>query len=159
MLLGTQNPITQPLAMSPEITKVRVGITPGQVQTLALQDAIAMSLQNNLDIEQFRQGVQIAQSNLYSLQGIYDIVSSTEVNYRNQTFPVASLFAGGGATSSVTERLLTWNLSTNQLFERGGGSWQVDFDNNRRVTSFDCRNSLASIQPDSHVYVCAAFAA
>ena len=132
---GTQNPITQPLAMSPEITKERVGITPGQVQTLALQDAIAMSLQNNLDIEQFRQGVQIAQSNLYSLRGIYDIVSSTEMSYRSQTIPVASLFAGGGSTSSVTQRQLTWNLSTNQLFERTGGSWQVDFDNNRINTS------------------------
>ncbi|HKS42364.1 MAG TPA: TolC family protein [Blastocatellia bacterium] len=133
--LGTQNPITQPLAMSPEIGKERVGITPGQVQALALQDAIAMSLQNNLDIEQFRQGVQIAQSNLYSLRGIYDIVSSTEVNYRSQTIPVASLFAGGGSTSSVTQRQITWNLSTNQLFERTGGSWQVDFDNSRVNTS------------------------
>ena len=133
--LGTQNPITQPLAMSPEIGKERVGVTPGQVQTLALQDAIAMALQNNLDIEQFRQGVQIAQSNLYSLRGIYDIVSSTEINYRSQTIPVASLFAGGGSTSSVTQRQLTWNLSTNQLFERTGGSWQVDFDNSRVNTS------------------------
>jgi HAE1 family hydrophobic/amphiphilic exporter-1 len=133
--LGTQNPITQPLAMSPEIGKVRVGVTPGQVQALALQDAIAIALQNNLDIEQFRQGVQIAQSNLYSLRGIYDIVSSTEVNYRSQTIPVASLFAGGGSTSSVTQRQLVWNLSTNQLFERTGGSWQVDFDNSRVNTS------------------------
>lgn len=132
---GAQNPITQPLALSPEITRQRVGVTEGQIQALALQDAIAMALQNNLNIEQFRQGVQISQSNLYSLRGVYDIVSSTEINYRSQTIPVASLFAGGGSSSSVTQRALTWNLSTNQLIERGGGSWQVDFDNNRTNTS------------------------
>lgn len=132
---GAQNSITQPLTLSPEITKVRVGVIEGQVQALALQDAIAMALQNNLNIEQFRQGVQIAQSNLYSLRGIYDIVSSTEISYRSQTIPVASLFAGGGSSSSVTQRQLTWNLSTNQFIERGGGSWQVDFDNNRVNTS------------------------
>jgi outer membrane protein len=132
---GTQNPITQPLALSPEITHQRVGVSEGQTQTLSLQDAIAIALQNNLDIEQFRQGVQISQYNLYSLRGIYDIVSSADLSYRSQTIPVASLFAGGGATSSVTQRSLTWNLFTNQLVERTGGSWQVEFDNNRINTS------------------------
>src|ERR1044072_6848961 len=132
---GDQNPITQPLAQSPEVTRQRVGVTEGQVVSLALQDAIALALQNNLDIEQFRQGVQISQFNLYALRGVYDIVSSADVNYRSQTIPVASLFAGGGTSSSVTQRSLTWNLLTNQLVERSGGSWQVEFDNNRINTS------------------------
>lgn len=130
-----QSSITQPLALSPDIPNTRVGVIEGQTQSLSLQDAIAIALQNNLDIEQFRQGVQIAQHNLYSLRGIYDIISSSEINYRSQTIPVASIFSGGGETSSVTQRTLTWNLSTNQLIERSGGSWQVDFDNNRTNTS------------------------
>src|SRR5262249_44649581 len=90
-----QNPITQPLALSPDPTAARVGVTPGQVQTLSMQDAIAMALKNNLDIASFREGVQISQQNVYSLRGIYDIVSGSDLNYRSQTVPVANVFGGG----------------------------------------------------------------
>jgi len=131
----SQNPITQPLALSPEVGTGRVGINPGEVAALSLQEAITFALQNNLDIEQFRQGVRISQFSLNSLRGVYDIVSSADVNYRSQTIPVASLFAGGGTTASLTSRTITWNLITNQLIEKGGGFWQAEFDNNRINTS------------------------
>jgi len=130
-----QNPITQPLALSPEITKQRVGIKDGEVQSLALQEAIALALQNNLDIEQFRQGVQISERSLYSLKGVYDILSSSDVNYRSQTFPVVSIFGGGGATSSLTQRTLTYNFVTSQFMQQTGGYWEADFFNTRTVTS------------------------
>src|SRR6185503_7695647 len=130
-----QNPITQPLALSPEITKQRVGIKDGEVQSLALQDAISLALQNNLDIEQFRQGVQIAERSLYSLKGVYDILSSADVNYRSQTVPIVSIFGGGGATSSLTQRTFTSNFVTSQFMQQTGGYWEADFTNNRTVTS------------------------
>lgn len=132
---GNQNPITQPLTLTPEITRQRVGVTQGQTQLLALQDAIAIALRNNLDIEAFREGVQVAQYNLFAFRGIYDIVSSSEVNYRSQTIPVASLIGGGGASSSVTQNTLTYNFLTNRNVEQTGGFWQVEFDNNRTTTS------------------------
>jgi outer membrane protein len=132
---GVQNPITQPLALSPEITRQRVGVVEGQKELLTLQDAIAVALRNNLDIEAFREGVQIAQNNLYAFRGIYDIFSSSEVYYRSQTIPVASLIGGGGDTASFTQRSLTYNFLTNQNLERTGGLWQVDFDNSRTTTS------------------------
>src|SRR5262249_32833137 len=131
----SQNPITQPLALSPDVPPDRVGINPGQVQTLSLQDAIAMALKNNLDIASFREGVQIAQQNLRSLRGIYDIVSGAEVNYRNQSVPVANLFAGGGTTGSFNSKTINYNFTTNQAIERGGGFWEADFTNNRVNTS------------------------
>jgi len=130
-----QNPITQPLALSPEITRQRVGIKDGEVQSLALQEAIALALQNNLDIEQFRQGVQIAERSLYSLKGVYDILSSSDINYRSQTQPIVSIFGGGGATSSLTQRSLTYNFVTSQFMQQTGGYWEADFLNNRTVTS------------------------
>ncbi|MFY9609228.1 MAG: TolC family protein [Blastocatellia bacterium] len=131
----SQNPITQPLALSPEVGKQRVGVNPGEVAPLSLQDAITFALQNNLDIEQFRQGVRISQFSLNSLRGVYDIVSSADINYRSQTIPVANLFGGGGSTASLTSRSTTWNLITNQVMEKGGGFWQVEFDNSRINTS------------------------
>jgi len=130
-----QNPITQPIAQSPDVPDVRVGVLPGQIQTMSMQDAIALALQNNLDIESFRQGVQISQQNLYSLRGIYDIVSSSDINYRSQTIPVANLFAGGGTSGSFTSRQIVYNFTTDQFVEKTGAYWQVDFTNNRVVTS------------------------
>lgn len=139
----TSNSITQPLQLSPEVSRQRVGVTEGQTELLTLQEAIALALKNNLDIEAFREGVAISQQNLYSLRGIYDIVSGADINYRSQTFPVASRFAGGGATSSVTEKSFTYNFTTDQLIERTGGSWAIDFGNERSTTS----STAATLSP------------
>jgi len=130
-----QSSITQPLALSPEVSDKRVGITEGEVQALAIQDAIVMSLQNNLDIEQFRQGVQIAERNLYSLKGVYDILSTSDVNFKSQTVPVVSIFGGGGSTSSLTQRQFNYNFTTSQFVQQTGGYWEADFFNSRTVTS------------------------
>ncbi|HJQ24276.1 MAG TPA: TolC family protein [Blastocatellia bacterium] len=130
-----QSSITQPIAASPEVPETRVGVDLSQKAPLSVQDAIALALQNNLDIAQFREGVQIANFSLMSLRGVYDILSSSDVNYRSQTIPVASQFAGGGSAFSVTQRTLTANFITNQYVERTGGFWQAEFDNNRTTTS------------------------
>lgn len=131
----TQNPITQPLALSPDVTTQRVGVNPDQTAMMTLQDAITLALQNNLDIEVSRQSVQAAQFNLYAARGVYDIVSTSDVRYGSQTFPVASIFAGGGESSAVTQKTLTYNFTTGQEISRTGGNWLVEFDNSRRTTS------------------------
>jgi outer membrane protein len=142
-----QNSITQPLQLSPEVTTQRVGVTPGEVQSLALQDGIAMALQNNLDIEQFRQGVQIAERNLYSLKGVYDILSTSDVNYRSQTVPIVSIFGGGGSTSSLTQRSLNYNFTTSQFVQQTGGYWEADFTNSRTVTSSTASSLTTQYSP------------
>ena len=142
-----QNSITKPLQLSPEVTTQRVGVTPGEVQSLALQDGIAMALQNNLDIEQFRQGVQIAERNLYSLKGVYDILSTSDVNYRSQTVPIVSIFGGGGSTSSLTQRSLNYNFTTSQFVQQTGGYWEADFTNSRTVTSSTASSLTTQYSP------------
>ncbi len=132
---GTPNPITQPLALSPEVTRQRVGVTEGVVETMSLQDAITRALQNNLDIEVFRQGVQAAQYNLFASRGVYDIVSGSTLYYESRTFPVASIFAGGDASSSVTQKEFNYDFTTSKLIERSGGLVQVNFFNSRSTTS------------------------
>jgi outer membrane protein len=130
-----QNSITQTIPLSPDVPSTRVGVTPGQDLSLPLQDGIAMALQNNLDIEQFRQGVQIAERNLYSIRGVYDILSTADINYRSSTQPIVSIFGGGGAASSLTQKSLNYNFTTSQFVERTGGYWEGDFNNSRTVTS------------------------
>lgn len=131
-----QNPITQPLALSPDVPDTRVGVQAGQVQSLGMQDAITLALQNNLDIEQFRQGVQISERSLYSLKGVYDILSTSDLNYRQQTQPIVSIFGGGDLTSSsLTQKTFNYNFTTSQFVQKGGGYWEADLTNSRSVTN------------------------
>lgn len=131
----SQNSITQPIAGSPEVPKDRVGIRPGEVQSLAIQDAIARALQNNLDIEQFRQGVRISEYSLFTLRGFYDYTSSAEIGFRSATTPSASTLGGAGSTGSLSSKSLFYNFSTLKQFEQGGGNLFVEFDNSRSTSS------------------------
>ncbi|HWP43854.1 MAG TPA: TolC family protein [Blastocatellia bacterium] len=136
----TQNPITQPLALSPDVPDTRVGVNLDQKQLLTLQDAIALALQNNLDIESFRQGVQIAQYNLFSLRGFYDVTSTADIGYRSQITPVSSTLGGAGDVGSVTTKSLAYDFTTSQQIERTGGNYLINFNNNRLTTSNEFEN-------------------
>jgi HAE1 family hydrophobic/amphiphilic exporter-1 len=130
-----QSAITKPLAQSPEVGHERVGVNLNQVESLRLAEAIQLALQNNLDIENFRQSVQIAQYNLFAAKGFYDMVSGSTINYRSQTNPVSSLFAGGGTTGAVTSHSINYNFNTSKQIQQTGGNFLVEFDNNRTSTS------------------------
>jgi outer membrane protein len=137
-----QNTITQPIAASPEVTRDRVGIRPGEVRALALQDAIGQALQNNLDIEQFRQSVRIAESNLFSLRGFYDYSSTADVGFRNSISPTSSSLSGANS-GTLTNKSLFFNFTTIKDFERTGGNLFIEFDNSRSRSS----NIFASLNP------------
>lgn len=144
---STQNPITQPLSLSPPVGDQRVGVNPDLKQVMALQEAIAMALQNNLDIESFRQGVQISQFSLFAAQGVYDPLLGANINYRSQTFPVTSIFQGGNESSSLTSKSLTYNFTASKNMERGGGFYQVDFNNSRTNTSSTAATLTSQYSP------------
>lgn len=137
-----QNPITQPLTLSPEVTRERVGIKPGEVQLLALQDAIAQALQNNLDIEQFRQSVRIAEFSLFSLRGFYDYTSAADIGFRSSINPTSSSLSGG-SSGTLSNKSLFYNFTTSKQFEQTGGNLLAEFDNSRSRTS----NIFASLNP------------
>ncbi len=137
-----QNSITQPIAGSPEVTRERVGIRPGEVQSLALQDAIAQALQNNLDIEQFRQSVRIAEFSLFSLRGFYDYSSAADVGFRSSINPTSSSLSGGNS-GTLSNKSLYYNFTTSKQFEQTGGNLLAEFDNTRAITS----NIFASLNP------------
>ena len=137
-----QNPITQAIPGSPEVTRERVGIRPGEVQALALQDAIAQALQNNLDIEQFRQSVRIAEFSLFSLRGFYDYASTADVGFRNSINPTSSSLSGANS-GTLSSKSLYYNFTTSKQFEQTGGNLFAEFDNSRNRSS----NIFASLNP------------
>ncbi|MEW6207295.1 MAG: TolC family protein [Acidobacteriota bacterium] len=130
-----QNPITQPLALSPDVSSQRVGVDENNKQLLTLQDVITLALQNNLDIEQFRQSVQIAQYNLFALYGYYDVTSGTETGFRNSITPSANIFSGAGSSGAFSNKTLYYNFTTSQQIQRTGGNYLIEFDNSRTKTS------------------------
>ena len=129
------NLITQPLAMSPEVPDTRVGITPGQKAELTMQNAIALALQNNLDIEIARQDVSSAQYSLFSARGPYDPVLGSAINYQGVTSANTSINQFGGATPSLTDRTITYNFSLDHMIEHTGARYGVDFNNRRSSTN------------------------
>ncbi len=139
----SQNSITQPLTLSPEVSRDRVGIKPGEVQLLALQDAIAQALQNNLDIEQFRQSVRIAEFSLFSLRGFYDYTSAADIGFRNSVSPTSTTLSGSANTGTLTSKSLYYNFTTSKQFEQTGGNLFAEFDNSRSRTS----NIFAQLNP------------
>src|SRR5215471_21551754 len=130
----TPTSITQPIAQSPPVSRERVGVTPGDIQTMALQDAIARALQNNLDIEQFRQGVRISEFNLFSLYGFYDLSSAASIGFRNSITPTSSSISGGNS-GTLTAKSLFYNFTTSKNFEQTGGNLFVELDNSRSRSS------------------------
>jgi HAE1 family hydrophobic/amphiphilic exporter-1 len=138
-----QSAITKPLAQSPEVGHERVGVNLNQVDSLRLAEAIQLALQNNLDIENFRQSVQIAQYNLFAAKGFYDMVTGSSVSYRSQTSPVSTAISGGGTQGAVTSHILNYNFNDSKQIQQTGGALLLEFDNNRITTS----NTLSFLNP------------
>jgi len=127
----------QPLPPMPDLR--RVGIVPSNVLSLSLNDAIRHALQNNNDIETARDDVRIAEQRLLGLYGFYDPVFSITPTIDQRISPVTSIFAGGGTRGSVKTTNLTFSPSLSKFFEKGGGSYTVQFNNGH--TSTDATNS------------------
>jgi len=136
-----QNPITKPIAASPDVPPTRVGVIPGQVLSLPIQDAIAMALQNNLDIEQFRQGVRISEYSLFSLKGFYDWTSGAGIGFRSSINPTSSTI-GGSNSGTLSTKTLYYNFTTTKQFETGGNLF-AEFDNSRTKSS----NIFSTLNP------------
>jgi HAE1 family hydrophobic/amphiphilic exporter-1 len=127
----------QPLPPMPDLR--RVGIVSSNVLSLSLNDTIRRALQNNNDIEVARDDVRVAEQRLKGLYGFYDPVFSITPTIDQRISPVTSVFAGGGTRGSVSNTTLNVSPSISKFFEKGGGSYQVQFNNSR--TSTDATNS------------------
>jgi outer membrane protein len=123
----------QPLPPMPDLR--RVGIIPSNVLSLSLNDTIRRALQNNNDIETARDDVRIAEQRLRGLYGFYDPVFAITPTIDQRITPVTSIFQGGGTTGSVKNTTLTFSPSLTRSFEKGGGFYQLQFNNGRTATN------------------------
>lgn len=121
----------------------RVGVDMANQLPLTLEEAIALALQNNNDIDSANIGVRIAEFNLRGARGIYDPVVASENYFESRTTPTASTIGGAGATGSVTQRDFTSAAGLRGFSPFAGGSYTADFNNTRLTTS----NQNATLNP------------
>jgi HAE1 family hydrophobic/amphiphilic exporter-1 len=120
----------------------RVGVDVSEQLPLSLNEAIALALQNNNDIDGSRINVEIAEFNLNAARGVYDPLFSTESYYESRTTPTSSTISGG-ANGSVTQKDLTGAMRLGGFSPFAGGNYQLDFSSTRLNTT----NQNATLNP------------
>ncbi|HZH90931.1 MAG TPA: TolC family protein [Pyrinomonadaceae bacterium] len=120
----------------------RVGVDVSEQLPLSLNEAIALALRNNNDIDGSRINVEIAEFNLNAARGVYDPLFSTESYYESRTTPTSSTISGG-ANGSVTQKDLTGAMRLGGFSPFAGGNYQLDFSSTRLLTT----NQNATLNP------------
>jgi outer membrane protein TolC len=113
----------------------RVGVDIANQLPLTLNEAIALALQNNNDIDGSRINVEIAELALRGARGAYDPLASNETLYERSTTPTSSTIGGAGASGSVTQTDLTSAFRVGGFTPFAGGSYQADFTSTRLTTN------------------------
>jgi HAE1 family hydrophobic/amphiphilic exporter-1 len=128
--------------MRPLPSADRVGVDNSKQLPLTLQDAIALALENNNDIDAAKNDVQIAEFNLRGARGVYDPVVTSENYYERRTTPTASTI-GGASNGSVTQTSYVGGVGASGYSPYAGGFYNLDFSSSRLVTT----NQNATLNP------------
>jgi HAE1 family hydrophobic/amphiphilic exporter-1 len=123
----------KPLPPLPNMT--RLGVTSDNALTLSLNEAVKLALLNNNDIEVARDDVRYAETQLRSLEGIFDPIFSITPQIDRRITPVQNVFGGGGTSGQVSNTVLSLSPSINKQFGTGGGNYNLSFSNNKTTTS------------------------
>src|SRR5690242_7464061 len=127
----------RPLPPVPSLQRLGVG---GEQLQLSMNDAIKRALENNNDIEVARDDVRFAETQLRSLEGVFDPVFAITPTYDKRISPQQSSLGGGSVTSTTT---YSWSPSVVKQFGRGGGNYFLQFQNSHTNTS----NSFSLLNP------------
>src|ERR1043165_8425469 len=127
----------RPLPPVPSLQRLGVG---SENVSLSLNDAIKRALENNNDIEVARDDVRFAETQLRSLEGVFDPIFAITPTYDKRISPQQSSLGGGAVTST---RTWSWTPSVQKQFGRGGGSYFLQFPKSPTNTS----NSFSLLNP------------
>ena len=113
----------------------RVGVDVSDQLPLTLNEAIALALENNNDIDSSRINVEIAEFNLRAARGVYDPIFSSESYFESRVTPTSSTLGGAGATGSVKQTDATGAVRLGGFSPFAGGAYQLDFASTRLTTN------------------------
>jgi outer membrane protein len=123
----------KPLPPMPNLT--RLGVTSDNTLPLSLNDAIKRALENNNDIEVARDDVRFAETQLRSLEGIYQPIFSITPQIDKRITPQQSSLGGSGRSGTTTNTTYSLSPSLNKSFALGGGNYTLSFANSHTDTS------------------------
>ncbi|HEV2914856.1 MAG TPA: TolC family protein [Pyrinomonadaceae bacterium] len=112
----------------------RVGVDISAQVPVTLNEAIALALANNNDIDGSRINVQIAEFNLRAARGVYDPIFSSESYYESRVTPTSSTL-GGAQNGSVEQTDITGAMRFGGYTPFAGGAYQLDFSSTRLTTN------------------------
>ena len=112
----------------------------GPRSDLTLDDAIARALERNLDIAVERLNPQVVDLTLAQALSAYRPTFDTSFSNNSRTNPSSTQLDGGEAVVSDTTVI---NTGITQAVAWGGGSYQVNFNNNRSAST----NAFSSFNP------------
>ena len=132
---ATRVPPPRPFSLAP-----RVGVS-GE-QELTLQDALALALRNNKDIDSSRIDREKAVNSVLGAKGYYDPKLAGVTSWQKSVTPVASSL-GGSATGSVVNRTGLADPQVSGSLPWFGTSYQADLSSGRTSTN----NTFAQLNP------------
>ena len=109
---------------------------------ITLQQALALALANNNDIDGSRIDREIAAYNLTGARGVYDPLVGVNSQFQKQVNPVASSL-GGSTTGAVLNRVWQSDPNVSGALPWLGASYRADFLSQRSYTN----NSFATLNP------------
>jgi len=122
----------QPMPPLPDMSRLGVGTN---TLTLSLNDAIKKALENNNDIEVARDDVRYQETQLRSLEGIFDPFFTMTPQIDKRVIPVQNIFAGAGTSGQVGNTTFTLSPGVTKQFSTGGGNYEALFSNSRTKTT------------------------
>ncbi len=122
----------RPLPPLPNLS--RLGVTSDNTLTLSLNEAIRLALTNNNDIEVSRDDVRYAETQLRSLEGIYDPIFSVTPQIDKRVTPIQNIFSGA-PSGKLSTSVFTLSPSVSKYVRTGGGLYELSFSNTRNTTS------------------------
>jgi outer membrane protein TolC len=109
---------------------------------LSLQQALAMALANNNDIDASRIDREISDYNLTSARGIFDPILGATGQFQKQITPIASAL-GGSASGAVLNRVWQADPTVSGFLPWLGASYRTDFASQKTYTN----NTFVTLNP------------
>jgi len=121
----------------------RVGVNLLDQRTLTLEEAIAMALENNADIEVSRKNVKIAEFDVRAARGVFQPRLTGITSYERATSPNVSIFS---TNSETTQTSLIGNLGITGFIPSFGTILRADVTNQRLTTT----NPISILSPQNN---------
>lgn len=110
----------------------RIGVDVTEQTPLTLNEAVALALENNTDIEASRIDVRLSEFDLTAARGAFDPRIAGQSFYERARTPTASTL--GSATGATNTTNFTGNFGLNGFTPIAGGSYQAQFNSSRQTT-------------------------